>query len=261
MEKTKDLLIDTCLLAGKIMMESGSEVYRVEDTMNRIAENANEPNSKSYVTATGIFMGLKSSRYTQIENVGERNINLEKVEAVNQLSRKFAEKSVDLPKLYQQLKIIDKETPEFPLILQVLSAAFLSAFLMILFGGHWINFIPTLFIGGFGFFIKHEVKQHFDLRFFDIFISSFLIGILALLFTRTGLALSFDYMCIGAVMPLVPGVAITASLRDILAGHLVSGLVRGTEAIIVAASIAIGIACVLSIFGGFFHDIFSSVFS
>lgn len=250
MEKAEDLLIDTCLLAGKIMMESGSEVYRVEDTMNRIAENANEPNSNSYVTATGIFMGLKSRHYTQIENVGERNINLEKVEAVNQLSRKFAEKSVDLPTLYQQLKKIDKETPEFPLLLQILGAAFLSAFLMVLFGGDWLNFIPTLFIGGIGFFIKYEVKQNFDLRFLDTFFASFIIGMLALLFTQTGLALSFDYMCIGAVMPLVPGVTITASLRDILAGHLVSGLVRGTEAIIVAASIAIGIACILFIFGG-----------
>jgi len=250
MEKTKDLLIDTCLLAGKIMMESGSEVYRVEDTMNRIAENANEPNSKSYVTATGIFMGLKSSRYTQIENVGERNINLEKVEAVNQLSREFAEKIVDLPKLYQQLKRIDKDTPEFPLFLQIISAAFLSAFLMVLFGGSWLNFIPTLLIGGIGFFVRYEIKQNFDLRFLDTFFSSFIIGMLALLFTQTGLTLSFDYMCIGAVMPLVPGVAITASLRDILAGHLVSGLVRGTEAIIVAASIAIGIACILFMFGG-----------
>ncbi|GBD73991.1 putative uncharacterized protein [Tetragenococcus halophilus subsp. halophilus] len=250
MEKNKNLLIDTCLLAGKIMMESGSEVYRVEDTMNRIAENANEPDSKSYVTATGIFMGLKSSHSTQIENVGERNINLEKVEAVNQLSREFAEKSVNLTTLYQQLKKIDKNTPEFPLSIQILSAAFLSAFLMILFGGSWLNFIPTLLIGGVGYSAKHLIKQSFDLRFFDTFLASLVIGLLAFAFTQTNLAVSFDYMCIGAVMPLVPGVAITASLRDTLAGHLVSGLVRGTEAIIVAAAIAIGIACVLSIFGG-----------
>lgn len=251
MQKAEGLLIDTCLLAGKIMMESGSEVYRVEDTMNRIAENANEPDSNSYVTATGIFMGLKSSRYTQIENVGERNINLEKVQAVNQLSREFAEKKVNLTTLYQQLKKIDKETPEFPLLFQILSAAFLSAFLMVLFGGSWLNFIPTLLIGGVGYSVKYGIKQFFDLRFFDSFLASLIIGILALIATQINSAVSFDYICIGAVMPLVPGVAITASLRDILAGHLVSGLVRGTEAIIIAAAIAIGIACVLSIFGGF----------
>ena len=40
-----------------------------------------------------------------------------------------------------------------------------------------------------------------------------------------------DNLIIGAVMPLVPGVAITNSFRDILAGHLISGTARGTEAI------------------------------
>lgn len=35
--KELDLLLDTCLLAGKIMMESNAEMYRVEDTMSRIA--------------------------------------------------------------------------------------------------------------------------------------------------------------------------------------------------------------------------------
>lgn len=33
--KELDLLLDTCLLAGKIMMESNAEMYRVEDTMSR----------------------------------------------------------------------------------------------------------------------------------------------------------------------------------------------------------------------------------
>ncbi|WP_161799632.1 threonine/serine exporter family protein, partial [Enterococcus faecalis] len=39
-EKRKQLIIDTCILAGKIMLESGSEVYRTEDTITRIATNA-----------------------------------------------------------------------------------------------------------------------------------------------------------------------------------------------------------------------------
>ena len=45
MQETDELLLETFLLAGKIMMENGSEVYRVEDTMNRIAANAGEANS------------------------------------------------------------------------------------------------------------------------------------------------------------------------------------------------------------------------
>ena len=43
----KQLIIDTCILAGKIMLESGSEVYRTEDTL-LIAANAGEPESVCY---------------------------------------------------------------------------------------------------------------------------------------------------------------------------------------------------------------------
>lgn len=50
---------------------------------------------------------------------------------------------------------------------------------------------------------------------------------------------------IGSVMPLVPGVPITNSVRDVLAGHLLSGLARGTEALLSASAIALGIAMVL----------------
>lgn len=63
-------------------------------------------------------------------------------------------------------------------------------------------------------------------------------------------AQNVDNLIIGAVMPLVPGVAITNSFRDILAGHLISGTARGTEAIFTAAAIGVGIATVFTLFGG-----------
>lgn len=49
-------------------------------------------------------------------------------------------------------------------------------------------------------------------------------------------------------MPLVPGVPITNSVRDLLAGHLLSGMARGTEALITACMIGIGIAVVFQMF-------------
>ncbi|MGX7197626.1 threonine/serine exporter family protein [Enterococcus olivae] len=250
MAASRELVLETCLLAGKIMMESGSEVYRVEDMMNRIAANANEPNSVSYVTATGIFMGLRSSHYTQVENVAERSINLEKVAAVNQLSRAFAEKKIDLLTLHNSLKQIDYDTPAFPLWLQILSAGVMSSLLMYIFGGTIQDLAATFLIGSLGFSVKYCMKILIDLRFFDILLASFIIGTCAILAVNWHLAANMDNIIIGAVMPLVPGVAITTSFRDILAGHMISGLARGTEALIIAASIGVGIATSLSFFGG-----------
>lgn len=55
MKKEKDYLLETCLMAGKIMMESGAEIYRVEDTMNRIADVATNKKRHQFCNADGNF--------------------------------------------------------------------------------------------------------------------------------------------------------------------------------------------------------------
>lgn len=42
-------------------------------------------------------------------------------------------------------------------------------------------------------------------------------------------------------MPLVPGVALTNSLREIMAGHMISGTVRALDALLIAAAIGGGV--------------------
>ena len=134
--------------------------------------------------------------------------------------------------------------------LQVLSAGIVSSTLMIIFGGIWFDFIPTFLIGSIGFLIAIWVKKSIDIRFLDMFCAALVIGSLSILFVHLQLASNVDNLIIGAVMPLVPGVAITNSFRDILAGHLISGMARGTEAIFTAAAIGVGIATIFTLVGG-----------
>lgn len=249
MEK-HDLVSSICLLAGKIMMENGSEVYRVEDTMNRIAANAGFPKSVSYVTATGIFLSLEQSKGTQLTDVQDRSINLEKVVAVNHLSRLFAEKKITLEELSKSLAAIDQTVPTFSKRLQVLSAGVVSCTLMYIFGGTWVDFVATFVIGCLGYIVALAIKKWSHLRFLDMFTAALAIGCLAIAAVRLHLAGNVDHIIIGAVMPLVPGVAITNSFRDILSGDLLSGTARGIEALFIAAAIGVGIATALIFLGG-----------
>ncbi|NRK74155.1 threonine/serine exporter family protein, partial [Salmonella enterica subsp. enterica serovar Typhi] len=52
----------------------------------------------------------------------------------------------------------------------------------------------------------------------------------------------------GSVMPLVPGLLITNAVRDLMAGHLVSGISKGAEAILTATAIGSGIAVAFLVF-------------
>lgn len=131
----KDFLLETCVLAGKIMLENGAEMYRVEDTMNRIADNFHQEEGISFVTQTIVLMGLESTKSIQMKRISERTTNLEKVSQVNDLSWQFSVEQISLHELNRALNQIDQvKAPEI-LTLKIISAAILSGCLMILLGG------------------------------------------------------------------------------------------------------------------------------
>ena len=66
----------------------------------------------------------------------------------------------------------------------------------------------------------------------------------ALLCVRSGFGKSLDMIIIAGLMPLVPGVPITNAVRDLLAGHILSGIARGIEALLVAAALGTGVAVI-----------------
>lgn len=235
------LVLNTCLKAGKIMMESGSEVYRVEDTMKRIALNAGFDDIQTYVTATGLVVGFPSELNSQVAQVTQQSINLEKVTAVNQGSRQFADGELSLPDFYQYLIEVDQLTPDFPYLWKIIAAGIVSSTLMIILNGTWFDFVPTFIIGMIGFAVHTFFGSKLQMNFLNDFLAALIIGLLSLIAVKASLAHDVNSLIIGSIMPLVPGLAITNAFRDIMAGHLISGVARGTEALFIAGAIGGGI--------------------
>ncbi len=76
-------------------------------------------------------------------------------------------------------------------------------------------------------------------------------ALLVHLFTRTiPLSPNEDIITIGSIMLLVPGIAFTNAIRDILMGDYLSGVSKGMEAFLIAVGIAIGAGTVLALLGG-----------
>lgn len=248
-ERTQ-LVIDTCLLAGRIMIESGSEMYRVEDTITRIARNAGVDNSVVYTTPTGLFFSIKGAAVSELRQITQRTINLEKVQQVNTVSRQFAERKIDLRKLHDSLEKIDQNTPFFPLWLQLLAAMVVSSTMMILFSGvyDWADFIISGAIGGIGFLANYYINIWTRVKFLSELVSAFLVGFIAYLAVQMHLGQDMNNVLIGAIMPLVPGVPLTNALRDMFAGHLLTGTTRALEAAITACAIGTGIGLAFRIF-------------
>lgn len=245
-ETRRELALDCFLLAGKLMMESGAETYRVEDTMIRMAVSQKMTNSHCFVTPTGIMFSPSDELATRFVRINDRSTDLERVALVNSVSRKLVSGELTLQTAYDELLIIDQTNYKFNIWLQILAAAAASGCFLILLGGSW-NDVPFAFVfGGTGFIIVETILEQTRVKFFAEFIGALAIGILASMAVYTGYGKDLDTIIIGSIMPLVPGLLITNAVRDLMAGHFMSGLSKGAEAFLTAFAIGAGIALVLS---------------
>lgn len=246
-QKYSHEIMEVCVLAGKIMLQSGAETYRVEDTMARISAAYGFHHSHSFVTPTGIIFSLDGEDSSKLIRVSDRTTDLKKVTIVNDLSRRISTGTLPANEAFQKLKEIEQAKLFFPTTIQIIAAAIASGCFLIMFQGKWNDFIPAVITGGIGFsgliYIHHIVK----LKFFAEFVASAIIGLSAILFVRLGIGIDLDKIIIGSVMPLVPGLLITNAVRDLIAGHLVSGISKGAEAFLTAFAIGAGIAIVFSL--------------
>lgn len=244
-------IMEVCLLAGKIMLQSGAEIYRIEDTMNRIARACAVHESHSYVTPTGIFLSLQGEAWdheqTKFVRIYERQIDLHKIVNVNEISRKLCLGELTLAEAYKALLNIEKTAPLYPFWLQLIAAALASGFFSLTFGGTSMDFLPAVIAGGLGFLLYTISSRRIPVKFFAEILGAITIGFCAYFFYHLGIAIQIDKVIIGSVMPLVPGVLITNAVRDLMAGDLVSGLARGTESFLTAFAIGAGVAIVLAL--------------
>ncbi|MBM7617610.1 uncharacterized membrane protein YjjP (DUF1212 family) [Weissella uvarum] len=240
-------IIETCLLAGRIMVEGGSEIYRVEDTMRRIVRKASNNDSQIFATITGVLVTMDADENTRFSQINRRGIDMEKINIVNELSRKFTDGTIDLDQLRQRLKRLDRELPNFPLWLRVLGAGFEGMFLMIIFTQThaWVDMPLTMLAAATGYLVSDRLGQISRIRFVQEFMGALALGLVGILGVRLGLGHNIDNVLIGAVMPLVPGVPITNALRDLIEGNLLAGIERGFEATLTVFAIACAIGTLL----------------
>ena len=86
------LLLDSVVMAGEIMLESGAETWRVEDTMLRMLKMSKLKTAEVFAMTTGFTVTLDDpsmDSMTVVRRIENRSMNLERVDRINQISRNF----------------------------------------------------------------------------------------------------------------------------------------------------------------------------
>jgi uncharacterized membrane protein YjjP (DUF1212 family) len=248
-EQHNNRVLLLALKAGEILLESGAEVYRVEDTVTRLCRACKIPFVECFVTPTGIFLsvgqdGEKQEVGTALKRVHHVGIDLEKVSRVNAFVREFTSTELSVDEGLRRLKDIEATKP-FSLLVRIIALAFVGSFFTIMNGGGFTDALCGLVVGILTFLLSMGIERLQINRFISIFASCFVCAALSLLAFNLGFGNSLSSIIVGGITIFLPGVAITNAARDLLSGDILSGVSRTAESLLVAVAIAGGVGIFL----------------
>lgn len=238
-EKRLENIMDVCGLIAKILLESGAETTRVESTIAYIGQAAGI-DLNCHATMTAIFISTKSGATTHLVKPNVSIFNLQKVDEINSLSRQFSAHEIDFDELECSVRNVDHQAIDFTWLQKIIGAGLVSVAPMLLFKATWSDLALAFFVGIVGYLASQWGSKHSKSPYLSVIVGSLVIGLLANLLQYASIADSAANIIIGSLMPLVPGVPLTNSLREIIDRDILSGLVRGIDAIMIAGSIGIG---------------------
>jgi uncharacterized membrane protein YjjP (DUF1212 family) len=248
--KQKSILI-LALFAGEIMMKSGAEIYRVEDTITRICRACQIPYVECFATTTGIFLSIDSGNrdgdmHTFIKRIHRISIDLDKISRINEFSRLFTSTDLSVEAGFERLKAIERGAP-YGLALNIFAALIIGAPLCLSFGGGLIDAFFCALISALAYLTSLGTERLQLNRFISVFLGCAGCALLSVAAFELGLTLTLSPVIIASITMFLPGVAITNAARDLLAGDMLAGTARVAEALITAIAIAGGVGVVLKL--------------
>lgn len=250
-------IANMAVLAGEIMLRSGAETYRVEDTIKHIldtaggagapgtgiggSESAGAVRTESLVMLTGIIVTIErpgQEAITVMRRVHDRGTNMHRIVEVNEISRKYCAGDLSAEETWERLENIKGR--QYTVWMYNVATVLVPAGFAPLFGGGLREIFAA---GAVGILLAVIMTIGKRMR-----ISSFILNMIcaggvaaaAMALKAWYPILNMDTVIISGIMPLVPGVAITNAIRDTLRGDYISGGARALEAFVTAAAVAIG---------------------
>lgn len=239
-----ELLLDCALDIGEQMVICGAEISRVEDTIERICRAYGAQRVDVFTITSCIITTVKFENgrpITQTRRIHASCNDLTKLDKLNALSRYICETKPDCDKIRREFKRLSA-SKAYPIMGQYANFALISASFSVFFGGSWQD---ALVSGVIGIILKWLTLlcSHYDINnVLSNVVCSMVGGYIAVLALRMGLGDSFDKIAIGNIMLLIPGIQLTNSLRDMIGGDTVSGILRLCNALLGSVAIAIGFA-------------------
>lgn len=251
MEFKAEEVLDVAMEVGINLLKCGAEIRRVEDTITYISKayGATEVNVfaiPSLIIATIVFEGRVYT--TKVKRNHNVTTDLFRLEKYNKLSRKVCQERPSLEEVREEVEYI-ANLKDYNIFLLYLGAILSASCFTIFFGGTILDGVASGIVSIFmTLFLRMNIIK-FN-QFVRILLCSLIGGLFSVIMCWVGLADNLSYVMSGAIMIVIPGLAIGTSIRDIMSSDVVSGSIRLLEAIVTSAAIAAGFSIFAKIYGG-----------
>lgn len=255
MELTEKKVLEVAAFAGHVLLENGAEIFRVEETIEKIAQAYGMKGDHSFVLSSGIFLTEETSNhsfYANVKHIPLNSVNLERVTLVNQLSREISKGRYTIDEAMEELKRIAtlEENSRWK---RMIAYCLGSSSFCYMFGGSVCDSFAAGICGivlyWFLFLLQNRKKN--TSKIVVNILSGILVSTLSIVLYKLKIATDLSHTIIGSIIPLLPGVAFTNAIRDLANEDYISGTVRMVDAILVAICIAIGVGVAYTIYSRF----------
>lgn len=245
-------LLGCALDIGEQMLISGAEVGRVETAVRFICSAYGCRRTDVFTITSSIVVSVEDEEGkhdTQTRRITSTRTNLTKLHKLNALSREICAQIPDFQYVQNRIREICSE-PAYPFWLEILASGLIGGAFAVFFGGAWMDALAAIVLGmGLRCITALLQKAALNQIFVNV-VASFLLCTAAIGLVRGGIGADANQIIIGNIMLLIPGIALTNSLRDMISGDIMTGILRFLDAVLVAAAIAAGYILAAQFLGG-----------
>lgn len=238
-----DEVLDASIQVGYELLKNGAEIYRVEQSIMYICGAFGVKEIEAFAIPSSIVVtvsdGHQSLTKSKRVHMGKRD--LDKIARLTDLSRCICREHLSYRETMDRLEEI-KNAPVYSTALLYAAYMVVGASFTMFFGGKWQDGLVGAWAGVEIHFLSRILGKLNVNGFFVNIICGFTAAFTALFLEKTFGVFNSDMIIIGTIMLLVPGLALTNSMRDFISSDTVAGVSGVIEALFVAMGIAIGVA-------------------
>ena len=245
-------ILKTILDIGEQMINSGAEIGRVEDSMYRLCRSYGFERINCWVISSNIQATVETPDgeiLTQIRYVRGGEMNFDRLDYLNNLSRKACANTPDAPELRAQLDDV-MARPGQPKWLHYLAGILGGTGFAVFFNCDLLDalvaVVASVIIIALGDWLG---KIESNPLVFNAIIS-FVVEIFIILAVHFGIGHHVNNITVGVVMLMISGIGFTNGINDLLHKDTLSGVINMARAVLGATGIAIGIALPIMLFKG-----------